>query len=71
MSMYDALYERGRAVGQSNIMDDTMTFRCREETWTFKTEKVYPYIESSGYGFYTAPVDKLRELERESAGATR
>jgi hypothetical protein len=60
MSMYDALYERGRAVGQSNIMDDTMTFRCREETWTFKTEKVYPYIESM-----TAPASNT--LEREAA----
>lgn len=65
---FQALYDRGIAVGQSDISTDTMFFRYGDEKWEFPTPKVSPFIENSGYGFYTAPVDRLRELEREAAG---
>ena len=65
---FAALYERGMAVGQSNIKNETMDFRFRDETFTFPLLVVYPVIENSHLGFYTVPIDKLRELEREAAG---
>ena len=62
LDQYAALYERGIAVGQSNIVDETMNFRFRDETFTFPTFRVYPLLDNSHLGFYTVPVDKLREL---------
>jgi hypothetical protein len=62
LDQFAALYERGFAIGQSNIVDETMTFCFRDETLTFPTFRVYPLLENSHLGFYTVPVDKLREL---------
>jgi hypothetical protein len=64
--MYEALYERGIAVGESDIRHDEMHFSYRKEKFTFPTMKVYRYVDFNGY-FYTASVDKLRELEREAS----
>lgn len=64
--MYDALYERGIAVGHSDIKTDTMSFTFRDENFTFPTIKAYPLAQYNGY-FYVAPIDKLRELERDTA----
>lgn len=64
--MYDALYERGEAVGHSDIKTDTIHFQWKGEEFTFPTVKVYGIARWNGY-FYTAPVDGLRALERESA----
>ena len=63
--MYAALYDKGIAAGHSDIERDVLVFRFRDETFEFPTFKAYPYVEFNGY-FYTAPVDKLRELEREA-----
>lgn len=63
---FSALYERGFAVGQSDISRDEMTFRFRDETFTFPVFRIYQFVENSHLGFYTMPVDKLRELEREA-----
>jgi hypothetical protein len=64
--MYDGVYDRGIAVGESNIERETMTFRFRDEVFEFPTFKVYPHVVYNGY-WYEAPIDKLRELEREAA----
>lgn len=64
---FGALYERGIAVGEADIADEIMNFRWRDETFSFPSHVVYKLIEDSGYGFYTVPVEKLRELRRERA----
>jgi len=64
---YHALYERGIAVGEPGIVDETMNFRFRDETFSFPSMVVYPFVEDTGYGFYTVPVEKLRQLRREAA----
>jgi hypothetical protein len=67
--MYDALYERGIAVGCCDIRNDTVLYRYRDETFEFPTSKVYHMRFGPNYGFngyfYTAPVEKLRELKQE------
>ena len=60
---YMELYEKGFAVGHSNIRDDTIEFDYHEEKWSFPTVSVYPIAKFNGY-FYVAPVEKLRELKR-------
>jgi hypothetical protein len=67
MSQFDALYERGIAVGQSDIKNDVVNFVFRDEKYSFPTLKVYGFLEDTHMGFYWAPIDKLRELEREAA----
>ena len=68
MSRFDALYDRGIAVGESDILNDAMNFRFRDETFTLPFLEVYPFVEDSGYGFYTMPLVKLQEIEREQSG---
>ena len=63
---FAALYDRGMAVGTSNIVNDTMTFTYRDEEFMFPTFNVYQFVEWTGLGFYVCPVDKLREIEREA-----
>ena len=63
---FAALYERGMAVGQSDIKSDTITFTYRDEEFMFPTFNVYQFVEWTGLGFYVCPVDKLREVEREA-----
>lgn len=63
--MYDSLYDKGKAVGEIDIRRDEMHFRFRQEKFTFPTRRVFHIAVYNGY-FYTAPIDKLRELERES-----
>ncbi len=68
MSRFDALYDRGIAVGEADIINDAMHFRFRDETFTLPFLMVHQYAENSGYGFYTMSLVKLQELEREQAG---
>jgi hypothetical protein len=63
---YAALYAKGLAVGESDIEEDIFRFAFNEEIFEIPTLKAYPYVEFTGY-FYTCPIDKLRELEREMA----
>lgn len=63
--MHEALYDRGIAVGHSDITKDVIVFRFRDETFEVPTFKVYPIVEWTGYSYW-CPIDKLRELEREA-----
>ena len=63
---YAALYDRGVAVGWSDIKTDSMHFEFKGEKFTFSTRRANPVATWNGY-FYVAPIDKLRELEREAA----
>ena len=62
---YAGVYDRGFAVGESDIVNDMMHFRFRDERFDFPLLKVYPVMQYNGY-YYEAPIDKLRELEREA-----
>ncbi len=57
-----ALYDIGRAFGTVDIKSDTMTFRYRDELFTFPTLRVFGVARYNGY-FYEADVDDLRRLE--------
>lgn len=66
---FRALYERGIAVGYSDIKNDTLLFQYGDEKFEFPTSKVYhltfwPHCEWTGY-FYSVPIEKLRELKQE------
>lgn len=58
---YAALYEKGRAVGESNIRTETMTFRFRDEVFKFSTNELHGISKWNGF-FYEAKVDDLRRL---------
>ena len=58
----DAVYDRGIAVGVSNIRDDTMSFRFRDELFTFPTTRVFGVAKFNGY-WYEADIEDLRMLE--------
>lgn len=70
---YKGVYKRGLAVGESDVVHDVLRFYFQdpetgqEERFEFPTFKAYPVVTYNGY-WYEAPIDKLRELEREAAG---
>ena len=61
---YSALYARGIAVGESNIVTDTLEFAFRTERFTVPTMCAYGPDAIASYNghFYTARVDDLRKL---------
>ena len=60
-----SVYASGRAVGQPNIRDETMTFRFEDETWTVPMLKLpSPAMMFNGY-FYTIPIETLRKIIKE------
>ena len=64
--MFEHVYKRGIAVGESNVRNDKLIFRFRDETFEFPTEKAIHIARYNGY-FYEAPIDELRKLEAEAA----
>ena len=63
---YTALYERGTAVGFSDVKTDSVAFRFRDEQFQFPSGRVFPYMKWNGY-FYEADINELRKLEAEAA----
>ena len=63
--MYDALYAKGIAVGESNIKADTLVFRWKDEVFEFPTVELIPGIAAYNGYFYEAKVERLRTLEKE------
>lgn len=61
---FASVYEKGHAVGHSNVRDDTMTFRYREEVFDLPTRLLHGISKWNGL-FYEAKVDDLRRVERE------
>ena len=59
--MYEGVYKRGIAVGQSNILTDTMTFRFKDELFEFPIIEVIHIAHHNGY-YYEAKVKRLRAL---------
>ncbi len=58
-----SIYASGRAVGQPNIRDDTMTFKFEDETYTIPTAKL-PHNTYNGY-FHSLPIEEVRKLAKE------
>lgn len=59
---YEGLFQRGDAIGHSNIEKDTVEFRFRDEKFEFPAIAVVGNVATFNGYFYTAPVRKLREL---------
>ena len=63
---FAGLYDRGVAMGESDVKNDRMIFRFRQEVFELPTEKAHAIARYNGY-FYEAPIDELRKLEAEAA----
>lgn len=71
--MSEELYEKGIAVGMSNIANDCLEFRFRDELFTVPAEILFsnpPIATHNGY-FYTARVSHLRALQEKMNGRKR
>lgn len=60
----EELYRQGVAVGQSNIRNDAITFRWRDEVYEFPTIEALRVAKYNNY-FYVAKVKALRKLYKE------
>jgi len=64
MSIFDAVYESGRAVGDTDIRNDTMIWRWKDEVYEVPLADLpSPATLYNGY-FYELPVEKLRRLAK-------
>lgn len=61
MNELETLFSRNVAVGKSDIYDDVINFRFREEIFTVPTISTVGIATYNG-SFYTAKVDKIRAL---------
>ena len=61
---WTTIYNRGVAVGESNVRNDTMTFRFRDEVFELPALVAHPHTYFNGY-FVEIPIEKLRELKAE------
>jgi hypothetical protein len=66
MSAFDGVYDRGVAMGESDIKRDVMVFRFRQEVFELPLIPAMQVARYNGY-FYEAPVDAVRKLEAEAA----
>jgi len=57
----ERLFKKGVAVGRSDVYYDTVQFWFKEESWSFPTSSTVGIATYNGR-FYTAKVDKLRDL---------
>ena len=57
---FTGVYERGAAVGHSDVKNDTMVFRFKGEVFELPSAKALEVAEWTGY-FYEAPIERLRE----------
>ena len=60
-------WKRGLAVGQTDIITDSIDFRFKDEKFNFPALQVMDICKQNG-SFYTAKVEKLRALRGKSHG---
>ena len=58
----DKGYARGKAIGQPNIRNDTVTFRYKGDRITIRSMDMTDDVKSNGT-FFEMPVKKFRELK--------
>lgn len=63
----EKLFDRGVAVGQTDIRLDAMHFKFRDELFTIPLARAMEVARHNGY-YYEAPIDEVRRLEAEMAG---
>jgi hypothetical protein len=61
---FKEVYDRGVAIGHSNITTDAILFRFKDEWFDIPSSKALSVAQWNGY-FYEAPIDALRKLEAE------
>ena len=62
-----AVYDRGYAVGMSDITNDFINFRFRDEIFEIPALMVMKFTKWNGY-WYEIGIDDLRRIEAEMAG---
>ena len=62
-----AVYDRGFAIGVSDITNDRMNFRFRDEIFEMPAISVIKHAKFNGY-WYEIAIDDLRRIEAEMAG---
>ena len=63
LSALEGIYARGHAVCHSNIRNDTMVCRFRDEVFEFPAMQLIPDIAVYNGYFHVADVEKLRALK--------
>ena len=62
--MYEEVYKRGIAVGQTNIRTDSMTLRWKRKVYEFPLSDAMRIARYNGY-WYEAAIKRVRELAKE------
>lgn len=62
-NLNEGIYKRGLAVGQTNIREDSMTLRWRDEVYEFVLSDALKVATYNGY-WYSAPIKKVRALAK-------
>jgi len=60
---FEGLWARGVAIGQTDILNDEITFRFRKKLYTFPTMDAMNITWYNGY-FYEARISEVRKLAR-------
>ena len=61
---FQSVYERGFAVGHSDIRRDAIVLQYKDEIFDLPTVQAMKVARWNGY-FYEAPIEALRKLEAE------
>ena len=61
---FQSVYERGYAVGHSDIKRDAIVLQYKDEIFDLPTSVALRVARFNGY-FYEAPIEALRKLEAE------
>ena len=60
---FEGVYKRGKAMGEADVRNDEMTFRFRNEVFTFPTMHCIHIARFNGY-WYEAKISELRKLAK-------
>ena len=60
---FEGLWQRGVAIGQTDIKNDEITFRFRKKLYTFPAFSAMHIARHNGY-FYEASISEVKKLAR-------
>ena len=64
---FSELYKKGIAVGETDIHSDTISFRFKDELFSFNTSDLDPSVYGHNGYFYEAKVKELRKEHKKLA----
>ena len=66
---FDIAYERGMAVGQSDMKNDAAVFRYKDEVYSLPIIVARAHMKDAidPYYLWEMPIEKLRELAKEKS----